>query len=322
MPVEDVQESRRYRAVLKPLRRSAGREVSVSSASVLSDGAGNDGALDIPSRRFIFSGDVAQWWVDEEAAGVGSYYNPYRCVLPRENAAALKWRSRPFQELLSMDRSRVDDHSNVGASVVRNPGAPMGVPLWNAATTSTPQRPPAAPSVVSDLEQRLTEHLGGSTMTATVLPPREQLRARRLWKQGGANEATVPRAEPRNLEREHGPMTRGRGDGRRQSADTHDALAFLRYGISEADVLAESRRSRFECQPSRPATASSAARVARHTAPVLSTSQSPSWGCANGIRRFQRTTAAAPITEVVGEAPRAGSADVLRRSDAKAQRGE
>ncbi|GET89475.1 hypothetical protein, unknown function [Leishmania tarentolae] len=50
-------------------------------------------------REFIFSGDVAQSWLDEEGSLSGNYYNAYRVKLKREEATSLKWRGPPVFNL-------------------------------------------------------------------------------------------------------------------------------------------------------------------------------------------------------------------------------
>ncbi|KAG5476138.1 hypothetical protein LSCM4_05096 [Leishmania orientalis] len=50
-------------------------------------------------RPFIFSGDVIQWWLDEDGVLSGRYYNPYRVQLPRADATALKWCGPPVCNL-------------------------------------------------------------------------------------------------------------------------------------------------------------------------------------------------------------------------------
>lgn len=53
-------------------------------------------------RQFIFSGDVAQLWLDEEGSLAGSYCNTYRVELQRAEATALKWRGPPVCNLRAL----------------------------------------------------------------------------------------------------------------------------------------------------------------------------------------------------------------------------
>ncbi|KAK7194378.1 hypothetical protein NESM_000353800 [Novymonas esmeraldas] len=69
--------------------------------------ASGTGAVGGRSRPFVFSGDVAQWWLDDEGRAAGSYYNSYRAVLPPSQATGLKWRG-PAVAPMAVEDAQVD----------------------------------------------------------------------------------------------------------------------------------------------------------------------------------------------------------------------
>ncbi|KAG5499557.1 hypothetical protein JIQ42_05030 [Leishmania sp. Namibia] len=78
------------------------KEANAPAAAVASQSGspGNGGnGIGGGRRPFIFSGDVIQWWLDEDGVLSGRYYNPYRVQLPRADATALKWCGPPVCNL-------------------------------------------------------------------------------------------------------------------------------------------------------------------------------------------------------------------------------
>ncbi|KAG5476690.1 hypothetical protein CUR178_03863 [Leishmania enriettii] len=100
-----------------------------SAGASQSGSPGNSGSGIGGGRRpFIFSGDVIQWWLDEDGVLSGRYYNPYRVQLPRADATAMKWCGPPVCNLrgaapavghgngANLPQSALDGHADSSAA--------------------------------------------------------------------------------------------------------------------------------------------------------------------------------------------------------------
>ncbi|KPA86862.1 hypothetical protein ABB37_00909 [Leptomonas pyrrhocoris] len=270
---------------------------------------------------FLFSGDVAQCWLDDEGYQLGRYFNPYRTVVPREEATGLKWCGPAVRNL---------HHGVEGATATVDPRvallqqfAAVDLQRREGAATNTlglrPHRPPRAPSTTPTVRHTLSESKGVALPVTSALPPREALPMRlpRQEEDLGSEKSTTLHLSLRNADDAIDMGTSWRSGERPRSTDIRNALAFLRDGASEAGVLSDLRRVPYVRPPTRPATANSAADVARRMIPPHRPQLSRSCAPADGRKVFRRATGTAVVADGVQQEPQPASLDVSLSSVSK-----
>jgi hypothetical protein len=275
----------------RPMLKRAGLESEICMAKSPSsrssfwfvDGDGVISGSDVIEgpQSCVFSGDVAQWWLDEEGADIGDYFNSYRRILPRQVSTDLKWCGRPVQNLRAAE---IGLHTRRGGCVKRPPiDGRAGRSEGTASRRCVCSHPQVNDVRVGRVTLPLTccDRLRDGSLPLSVLPPRERLRACLLRQHDGltvADDGGV-RLSWRDADKDCPAGVAWRSAARPHSAaDAHDALAYLRNGTSEAAVLSQKRSTRFSPAPSHPATASGSGGAERRTMLPLCLSQSKTAG--------------------------------------------
>ncbi|CAJ1989699.1 hypothetical protein conserved [Leishmania donovani] len=130
--------------------------------------------------QFVFSGDVAQLWLDEEGSLAGSYCNTYRVELQRAEAAALKWRGPPVCNLRAL--AAVGDDNVAGERHSAHGGR-------SVSSSAAAELSAAVPAEALHEARPAGGMLGGVTSTCTgptgihLVGPRELLKTRRRERQ-------------------------------------------------------------------------------------------------------------------------------------------
>ncbi|CBZ27933.1 hypothetical protein, unknown function [Leishmania mexicana MHOM/GT/2001/U1103] len=223
-----------------------GRDASTSGA-VETPGPGRqtaDGSRVSDERRqFIFSGDVAQLWLDEEGSFAGTYCNTYRVPLQRVEAAALKWRGPPVCNLRALvavgdgDVACERHSAHSGRSVLSSAAAEV------SATVSTETLHEAR--CVGGMPGGVTRTCTGPT-DIHFAGPRELLKTRRWERQH--NQLPQPkmlRQSTYHLPTSHGAVTAAAATENRDRscrAGITDALPFRRGSVKAETVRGDRAR--------------------------------------------------------------------------------
>ncbi|KAI5685502.1 hypothetical protein MNV84_04699 [Leishmania braziliensis] len=193
--------------------------------------------------QFIFSGDVAQCWLDEEGYRAGNYCNPYRVELQRAEATALKWYG------LSGHNRRI--MSDVSGADVANPQhtahGGRSVSLAATATVTSAEKPSAEVSAETLRKAGSVGCLHGDATSACreaasiCTAPREWLKTRRREQQRQQTpQPGMDRERSCRLLASCGAPTSATSTesrGRGSDVDITKTLGFLRSSVLETEIM-------------------------------------------------------------------------------------